>query len=113
MPKNRRKRKHYIEFRGLRWSVPGREWGDYLRRGLTVIAEGAVAVLREGVEIVFEGGVHHVRDLDRGERWTIPSTWRLAERQAIYSDTYIVDPGRRQRQIWSDYGGARRGWEIA
>ena len=114
MAKNRRKEKRYIEFRGLRWLVPNSEWGDYLRRGLIERISGRVARLRAGVEITVENGRHLLRDLGRAIEISIPSSWRMIERAALF-DTRgpRLTPAQIQREIQAGYCRMRtEGWEA-
>jgi hypothetical protein len=114
MGKNRRKEKRYIEFRDLRWLVPTPEWGEYLKRKLTVLAPGSkrVARLRSGVKVVWEDGQHLLRDSARGVEVPIPSTWPT-EADAIKDDRYIADPVKRQFEILKRYRVERGVWEAA
>ena len=114
MAKNRRKEKRYITFRSLRWRVPNAEWGEYLRRGLIERISQRVAKLRAGVEIVYENGRHLLRDLGRKIEVSIPSSWRLVERAAMFAvDGPRLTPAQLQREIQSDYGQTFEAWETA
>ena len=114
MAKNRRKEKRYITFRSLRWRVPNAEWGEYLRRGLIERISQRVAKLRAGVEIVYENGRHLLRDLGRKIEVSIPSSWRLVERAAMFNmDGPRLTPSQLQREIQSDYGQTFEAWETA
>lgn len=114
MAKKRQKEKRYIEFRGFRWRVPNAEWGEYLRRGLIERVSMRVARLREGVEVVFEGGRHLLRDLARSISVSIPSSWRLVERAAKYATSGPnLTPEALQREIQSSYGRTFEAWEVA
>lgn len=111
--KKRQKERRYIEFRGLRWRVPNSEWGEYLRRGLIERVSERVARLRRGVEIVFEDGRHLLRDLARKVDVSIPSSWRLVDREAIYSQVGPrLTPERLQREIQAQYGRQFEAWEA-
>lgn len=113
--KKRQKEKRYIEFRGLRWRVPNAEWGEYLRRGLIERVSQRVAQLRDGVEIVYEAGRHLLRDLNRRITVSIPSSWRLVERAALF-DTKgpKLSPTELQRSIQSSYCSiGNPAWEVA
>jgi len=112
--KKRQKEKRYIEFRGLRWRVPNGEWGEYLRRGLIVRVGQRLARLRDGVEVVYDAGRHLLRDLARKIEVSIPSSWRLVDRAAIY-DTRgrTLTPEALQREIQSAYGRTFEAWEAA
>lgn len=114
MKKNRRKEKRYIEFRSLRWRVPNAEWADYLRRGLIERISARVARLRSGVEIVWENGRHLLRDLARKIEVSIPSSWRLVDRAAIYDQRGPrLSPEEMQREIQADYCRTFDAWEAA
>lgn len=111
--KKRQKEKRYIQFRSLRWRVPNGEWGDYLRRGLIERVSSRVARLRQGVEIVYEGGRHLLRDLARKIEASIPSSWELVERAARYATNGPnLSPEALQREIQSDYGRTFEAWEA-
>lgn len=99
----------------MQWRVPNQEWADYVRRGLIEKVSMRMARLREGVEIVFENGRHLLRDLARKIEVSIPSSWRLVERAAMF-DTRgpRLSPERLQREIQSDYCSVGwPGWELA
>ena len=112
----RRSEKHFrfIEFRGMRWRVPNAEWRDYLKRGLLELITMRVARLRNGVEVVYENGRHLLRDLARKIEVSIPSSWRLVERAALF-DTKgpKLSPEALQREVQSDYCLTFPAWEAA
>lgn len=114
MAKKRQKEKRYIQFRSLRWRVPNAEWGDYLKRGLIERISSRVAILREGVEIVYEGGKHLLRDLARKIEVSIPSSWRLVERAAMFATNGPnLTPDEIRREVQSNYGRTFEAWETA
>jgi hypothetical protein len=116
MAKKRQKEKRYITFRSLRWRVPNAEWGDYLRRGLIERISNRVARLRAGVEIVYENGRHLLRDIARKIEVSIPSSWRLVERAALFDQRgHRPDAEWLQREIQSQYrvGDLADKWEAA
>lgn len=114
MAKKRQKEKRYIEFRGFRWRVPNAEWGEYVRRGFFERVSSRVAQLRRGVDIVWEDGRHALRDRSRQTEVSIPSSWRLVERAALFATNGPqLSPAQVQREIQADYGRVFEAWEVA
>jgi hypothetical protein len=114
MKKNRRKEKRYVEFRSLRWRVPSAEWADYLRRGLIVRVSQRVARLPRGVEIIWENGRYLLCNLARKIEVSIPSSWWLVDRAAIYDQRGPrLSPEEMQREIQADYCRSFEAWEAA
>jgi hypothetical protein len=114
MPKNRRVEKRYFEFRDFRWRVNEHEWSEYVRRGFFERVSKRVAVLRRGVDLVWEDGKHLLRDTGRNMEVSIPSSWRLVERASMY-DTRgpRLTPVVRQREIQANYCSTFEAWEAA
>lgn len=110
----RRKEKRYFEFRSFRWRVPNGEWGDYVRRGFFECISKRVAVLRRGVDLVWEDGKHLLRDRGRRVEVSIPSSWRMVERASMY-DTKgkNLTPAEISREVQSQYCSTFEAWEAA
>lgn len=83
--KKRRKEKRYLQSGEMRWRVPNEEWGDYIKRGFLERVSACIARLRRGVEIIWEDGRHALRDTVRNIEVSIPSSWRLVERAALFN----------------------------
>jgi hypothetical protein len=112
--KNYRKQQRYIEFREMRWCVPNAEWGDYVRRGFFERISERVARLRRGVDLVWEDGKHLLRDRACKVEVSIPSSWRLVERAALFDPNGPrLTPEEISREVRSQYGRTFNAWEPA
>jgi len=101
----RSKSKHYsIKLPGGRHRIPAVWWWDYVRRGLFVVSSAGerVARLRDGVDGWLENGYLRLRDTLTQIEVSIPSSWRLVDRAAIY-DPRCLARDQIPREVAAQY----------
>lgn len=84
--------------------VPAFWWHFFTARGWLVRLGKRLAELRKGIVAIFEDGQMRLVDRHAGVSVSIPSAWRLVERQAIYDPRgQSLTQAELQREIQRQY----------
>lgn len=85
--------------------VPVGWWQRYVQKGWLIATGKRSAKLRPGVMLRYINGVVDLLDLATKITASIPSSWRLVERNAMYNDRGPrLSPEAMQREIQFQYG---------
>lgn len=109
-----RPKPYHIRLSGqFKHKLPSLVWQHYVATGCFVPVSKRQAVLRDGLRGWIENGELRLFDENAGIEVAIPSSWRLIERAAIYSDRGgSLNPTQRQREIEFAYQARGRSNEI-
>lgn len=109
-----RPKSYHIRLSGaLKHKLPSLVWHHYISTGCFVAISKRLAVLRAGLRGWIENGELRLFDEMAGVEVSIPSSWGLIERAAIYSDRGgSLQPQQRQREIEWNYQPRGRSNEI-